>query len=438
MYIEESLQLQNKLLTTLVTGGGLKELVESLSNFIEKGVIITNPSYRVLHSTLSNESLKPGDSLDVLALNPPVPGRVLILAGEEGLEALALELSHDSKRLGFLFICNPGTDDDHRLKVLTHQARNLYVIEMQKQEELLETGRHYQDAFLFDLFYGNMEDNEDIISRARLWGWDFAQPYVVTVFELEDYEAYSEDHYLVSSLYDIIQSIVQPLDRSVILMKKNEEVILALPIEEKKRRDDKAFINMIINQVLAQVDERIVSRRVRVGTGRKYDQPTELFRSYQEAKVAVKLSVLLKGKGNMTYFRDLGVERILYNHDKQELLEFYREILADLEAQDKQKNELVETLENYLSHHCDLKATATALFLHPNSLRYRLKRIEEILDVNLEDFDIIVALIIAFKIKHLIGFKEKLSATIYRSSKMSALAIVMRPVGYYPLWRMES
>lgn len=408
MVTEESLKLQNELLTTLVTGGGLKELGESLSSFVKKEVILANPSRRVIESTLSDKGFRQGDFFDVIPLNPPIPGRVWILAGETTMEALAIELSHGTKRLGFLFICDPGADEDNRLKVLIHQARNICVLEMQKQEELLESNRHYQEAFLFDLFYGNMEDNEDIKARAKIWGWDFTQPYVVTVFELEDYEAYSEDHYLVTNLQDIIQSIVQPLDKSFILMKKNEEVILALPIEGNKRRDFKAYLNMIINQVLAQAEERFGSRVVRVGVGRKYEEPSELFRSYQEAKVAVKLSVLLKGKGRMSYFRDLGVERILYSHDKQELLEFYREILADLEAQDKQKNELVETLENYLSHHCDLKATANALFLHPNSLRYRLKRIEEILDVDMEDFDTIVALVIAFKIRHLVSVKEKL------------------------------
>lgn len=408
MYTEESLKLQNELLTSLVTGGGLKELSESLSRFVEREVIIASPSYRILESTLSTVGFSQGNFFEVLSLHPPIPGRVRIQAGETEIEALAIELSHAAKRLGFLFIGNPGSDDDNRLKILIHQARNICVLELQKQEELLDTGRHYQDAFLFDLFYGNMEDNEDIISRAKIWGWDFSQPYVVTVFELEDYESYSQDHYLVANLLEIIQSVVQPLDKAVILMEKNEEVILALPFEGKKRRDFKAYLNMIINQVLAQAGERLAPRRVQVGVGRKYDQPSELFRSYQEAKVAVKLSALLKGKGAITYFRDLGVERILYSHDKQELLEFYREILSELETQDKQKNELVETLENYLSHHCDLKATANALFLHPNSLRYRLKRIEEILDVDIEDFDTIVSLVIAFKIKHLISFKEKL------------------------------
>ncbi|AFM02195.1 MULTISPECIES: CdaR family transcriptional regulator [Desulfitobacterium] len=408
MNVEESLQLQNELLNKLVHGGGLKELVDSTSHFVRREVMIASTSHRVLESSLTDEEFGQGKFFEVLPLNPPSPGRVQIQAGETRMDALAIELSHASKRLGFLYLCDPGPDEDNRLKVLIHQARNIFVLELQKEAELLDNSRNYQDAFLFDLLYGNIEDNNDIIARAKLWGWDLSLPHVVTVFELEDYESYSQDHYLVTTLHDSIQSVVQPLDNAVILMEKNEEVILALPIESGKRRDFKAYLNMIINQVLAQTEERLAPRVIRVGVGRRYEQPSELFRSYQEAKVAVKLSVLLKGKGPTVYFRELGVERILYSHDKQELLEFYREMLAELESQDKQKNELTETLENYLTYHCDLKATANALFLHPNSLRYRLKRIEEILDMDLEDFDTRVSLVIAFKIKYLVDFKEKL------------------------------
>ncbi|MGI1659638.1 MAG: PucR family transcriptional regulator [Desulfitobacterium sp.] len=408
MYTEESLQLQNELLNTLVIGGGLKELTASLSRFMGKEVIISNPTHRILESTLAGESFKQEQFLEVLPLNPRVPGRVQILAGEEQLEALVVELSRNRKRLGFLYICHPGTDEDNRLKILIHQARNVCVLELQKLDEIQESNRQYRDAFLFDLLYGNMEENEDIISRAKIWDWDLSLPHIVTVFELEDYEAYSQDHYLVSTLQDIVQAVTLPLDKEAIHLAKNEEVILVLPAEEKKRRDYKAYLNMVVNQVLAQVEERLASRVVRVGVGRKYDQPSEIFRSYQEAKVAVKLSALLKGKGPATYFRELGVDRILYNHDKQELIEFQREMLAELEAHDKHNTELLDTLESYLTHHCDLKATANDLFLHTNSLRYRLKRIEEILDMDLEDFDTIVSLVIAYKIKHLISVKEKL------------------------------
>ena len=65
----------------------------------------------------------------------------------------------------------------------------------------------------------------------------------------------------------------------------------------------------------------------------------------------------------------------------------------------------METLEAYINHGCDLKATAKALFLHPNSLRYRLKKIEEVLERDLEDLETKVDLVVAFKIKKLLGLQ---------------------------------
>lgn len=98
----------------------------------------------------------------------------------------------------------------------------------------------------------------------------------------------------------------------------------------------------------------------------------------------------------------MGIARILYNHDRQELEAFYGETLEALEQYDKsQKNELMETLEKYIANRCDLKETAEALFLHPNTLRYRLKRIEEVLEIDIKDFDTILSFMVAFKIKYL-------------------------------------
>ena len=110
-----------------------------------------------------------------------------------------------------------------------------------------------------------------------------------------------------------------------------------------------------------------------------------------------------KEKENIPFFKELGLTRILYNHDKQELAEFYWETLGELDHYAlAQNSELMDTLEKYLTYRGDLKETAQALFLHPNTLRYRLKKIEEILDVNLEELDTKLSLLTAFKIKYLI------------------------------------
>jgi sugar diacid utilization regulator len=323
---------------------------------------------------------------------------------EQVIEVISLELRNTEKKLGFLLICEPGADEDRRIELLSYQAKVACILELQKREELLENKRQYRDAFLFDLLYGNIEESKDIISAGEIWGWNLNLPQTVTVFEIEDFEPYSEDIQLVKLIFDIVHSVLQQqdYDKRAILMQKDEEVVLILPINHQNRRDNQAYMNMLLNQIKAQAEARLNERKVRIGVGRDYAEPSEIYRSYQEAKVALKLGYLLQGDDQSPFFIDLGVERILYNHDLQELKEFYRETLEELEQYDKsQKNELMETLESFIFHRCDLKKTADALFLHKNTIRYRLKKVEEILKINMEDFNEILFLMIAFKIKYL-------------------------------------
>ena len=112
---------------------------------------------------------------------------------------------------------------------------------------------------------------------------------------------------------------------------------------------------------------------------------------------------LVPSCGGVPVFSDLGMVRLLYNNDRRELEEFYHETLGELEQYDQELgNDLTTTLKSYLAHSCDLKRTAQALFLHPNTLRYRLKKVEELLEIDLEDLDTKLDLMIAFKIKYLL------------------------------------
>ncbi len=59
---------------------------------------------------------------------------------------------------------------------------------------------------------------------------------------------------------------------------------------------------------------------------------------------------------------------------------------------------LCETLENYLKHNCNAKRTAEAMFVHRNTLNYRLKKISELLNCDLEDMNKCLSLKLAFLI----------------------------------------
>lgn len=77
-------------------------------------------------------------------------------------------------------------------------------------------------------------------------------------------------------------------------------------------------------------------------------------------------------------------------------VEYYRGLLAPLEAYDREHHgDLVKTLAAYLRHGGNATRTADALFLHRNSLRYRLARIGALTGLNIEEANDRLALQIA-------------------------------------------
>ncbi len=127
-----------------------------------------------------------------------------------------------------------------------------------------------------------------------------------------------------------------------------------------------------------------------IGIGRPYPIH-EVPKSYREAKLASAAGHELFGSkpALIQYFGDLGLYRLLYAvEDKRELVSFYRESIAKLAEYDRTyKNDLLKTLQVYFRHEGNLRETAEALYIHRHTLRYRLKRVEELPVLNLNRFE---------------------------------------------------
>lgn len=398
MNLEELLETQTLMIEQLTTGSGFSGVVRLLARICAKPVIITNASLRVLGVSRTHEILEGNQ----VWLEP--------YSGESGICTLIINDSSwpawgnnvygpQKKLLGCLFILD--VDVDCRIQTIIQHAARLCALEFTKNNQVLNAQREYKDAFIYDLLYSNIDEVKDIVNRGEIWGWNLNRPHCVLVFELEEFEDYTTDRHLVETLLDLVESTLQQDADHPIIMQKKGQIIAILPVD-LPTGSNKTCVTRLAEQILARAKLRLGTRLLNIGVGRIYDTPDDIFRSYQEAKVALELGRLMGINSAIPFFSDLGLARILYHHDLQELKEFYRETLGVLETHDQEHgNELMPSLEQYLLNQCNLKATANALYLHPNTLRYRLKKIEEILQTPLDDFDTKLNLMTAFKIKYL-------------------------------------
>lgn len=102
---------------------------------------------------------------------------------------------------------------------------------------------------------------------------------------------------------------------------------------------------------------------------------------------SLRIGRFLAGSASVTFFRDLGPYRFLYElKDSKSMLAFHRELIGKIELYDSQnQTELLNTLICYYKNDCNARITAKELFIHKNSVIYRVKRIEEIIGLNLSD-----------------------------------------------------
>jgi sugar diacid utilization regulator len=135
-----------------------------------------------------------------------------------------------------------------------------------------------------------------------------------------------------------------------------------------------------------------------IGVGRPVRSVGEVTDSYNDAQLAVQsLTRSSRAPSLMTYeefdfatrlFSDVGMDR---------MIEWARDFLAPLE----QRSPLMEGLSAFFEHSQNMNAAADALSIHHNSLRYRLAKVEELLELSLRDPSAVSSLFLALAARDL-------------------------------------
>lgn len=287
-------------------------------------------------------------------------------------------------------------------RLFLYKTAVLLYFELAKAQSVEDTERqHYRD-FLFDLLYNNFDSLEVVQSRGKLWGMDLTKPHLVIVGEIPGYDSDSADRVVFQELLDTVSMVLRNQPRTIFL-ERNDQIVLLYPLEGMIPLSQwEATAKQLLSPLLSWPGGLEGERPVLFGVGNLYGSTRFIHRSFQEAKSALELGQLFNLQERVILFQDLGVMRLLLKLEQQELEDFRNEVLGPLLKYDQENNlHLEETLLAYLASDGDLNLAGDRLYLHPNTLRYRLKKAAEILDRDLGSLENRMNLYIALKIGRL-------------------------------------
>ena len=141
-----------------------------------------------------------------------------------------------------------------------------------------------------------------------------------------------------------------------------------------------------------------------IGVSERRQTPAEASRAYREALDATTIGRALLGEGGAIAYAELGAYRYLVHIAADEAPRDRMRAAVDLliDYDTRRRTALLDTLERYLAERRSVIESARALFIHPNTLRQRLGRIEELTGVDL-DHDDLLSLELAIKLARLHG-----------------------------------
>ena len=360
---------------------GLEDLTESRREAVIKAL----PNIMSLRSwAAGHPSTRTGVECGILPLTVPGNG--------DGFAEAALTSVHASDAIrGFCLLlrasANKGQPINTVEQIALTQSSAAAALEWAKQNAVDVAEERMRATFVDELLAAEIADEQAWIQRGASLDYDLTQPHAAWVVDgknIPDWPApllrFAEE-----------QGVAVPYSR------RDEGVLIFWPVNNaKSARELKSVAGDFVDRVMAANSKA----RVIIGIGRPAVGPAQWMISQQQARESWRMGKEWKA-AQLTYFGDLGLYQLLTAlGNNPEARRFFRKTLGRLIAHDEEHNsELVETLEGFFTCHGNLSQTATRLHIHRNTLTYRLERIANITQLDLNDADARFSLQLALKLR---------------------------------------
>ncbi len=264
------------------------------------------------------------------------------------------------------------------------------------EAEIRNIERKHREQFLYDILYHNFSSSEEVIRMGRFWNMRLEKPHHVVVVEFDQHIDVDKHAQLLAELDREWMRILSARFVQPILMLLNMQLIILFEDDREPARSQ-GELAAIMADAMAKVKADFPTiLPFSIGIGRLHYSVAEICRSFQEARQALSLGRFRQPENGITCYEDLGVLKLLSHIRTEELDDFAQDTLEALITYDSHNDtELLRTLEIYFQENESLPLAAEKLFIHANTLRNRLKKIESILDVELNQADVRVRFYVA-------------------------------------------
>lgn len=421
--LEYAQEVHSMMTDIVLKGKGLHELLTSLAILLQWPVLMADSELRLLDAAsppgandISSTPLlnKWQENKEHLPLHDFYPRALLHELVHEKIPAYYQHGSAEADYLDFFFpvvaggsfygvLIVPNLDVEMvKAKTVAVEAGAMAIsLDILKEKAIREAERKNELDFYNELLLGNIKNRENIISQARQFGFDATGSYFVMLVELDKERIYynsSENRNgpelnkeeLEKKLYRMLHFSLEKANAEGVVVEALGSQVMFIRVPEKLEQETAFnYGKDLLLKTKAIIEEQLEGFPVHMAIGDYCNDIERISAGYLEAWETIDIGKKIFSTAFALTYTDMApyhlVKRFLTSSGTAQL---YERIYEPLLHYDREKGgELVQTLEAYMECNFSRTKTAERLHLHRNSLNYRLQKIEELLQQDVDHLD---------------------------------------------------
>lgn len=340
-------------------------------------------------------------ALLAIAQNRNVEISQQVASGLHGVKpGINLPLHYQGQIIGVIGITGDPSELTHYGELLKMTAE--MIVEQANLQDKLQWENRQREEFILQLIKAQIADDEQLHRWAKQLDIDISLPRVAAIIEVSEKHRHSlvevnnpfnglsnaeqsidgQNPRVSETLKQVLHLLQNPDRGNLIAMTSMSQLVILKPAFLDGKQWDPELENQRIDKLLQRLPAQM-DLNFKIALGHFFPEKGGIARSYQTAQETLSLGKQLHPGGTKYLFEDYSLQVLLagLKHDwrGQALATPYQQL-----AKADKNGQLRKTLAAYITHFGDAQQCANALFIHRNTLRYRLDKIQQLTKTDIQ------------------------------------------------------
>ncbi|MCH5250583.1 MAG: helix-turn-helix domain-containing protein [Lachnospiraceae bacterium] len=292
----------------------------------------------------------------------------------------------DESELLFILDAKGTSEDAYMIsKIAVSQLQNLIIAYKEKYDR----NNFFQNLLLDNLLL------VDIYNRAKRLHIEVSVPRAILLIEMEKGKS--------SSAAELLKGMFSSHSGDYITAVDEDNVILVKAMDNV---DDYALLEQVAHTIVDMINMEAMMN-VRVAYGTIVSELRDVSKSYKEAKMALDVGKIFYAEKKVTPYNKLGIGRLIYQLPNNLCRIFMDEIFGE-NIPDELDEEILTTINKFFENNLNVSETSRQLFVHRNTLVYRLEKLEKTTGLDIRTFDDALTFKIALMVANYMKYMDSI------------------------------